>query len=144
MKDELREAARETHPMPVRGEVTGMRAILIVAAMAVIGPGLAQSQSAKEKYELTERCGRSAAKFFDRQTKEFRAMHGRIRWVHSTYENHYNSSLSKCFILEQTITTNDRDHRLDYSLFSITEVNENMEYGVYWGQNGMCWVLGKH
>jgi hypothetical protein len=55
-----------------------------------------------------------------------------------------NSSLGKCFILEQTITTNDRDHRLDYSLFSITEVNQNMEYGVYWGQNGMCWVLGKH
>jgi len=91
-----------------------MKTIVILTAMAVAAePGLAQS--AQEKYELAERCGRSAAKFFDRQTKEFRAMHGRIRWVHSTYENHYSSSLSKCFILEQTITTSDKDHRLDYS-----------------------------
>jgi len=120
-----------------------MKRLLLLAAIVMqVRP--AEAQSAKEQYELAERCGRSAAKFFDRRTKEFRAMHTRIRWVHSTYENHYNSSLNKCFILEQTITTNDEDHMLDYSLFSITEVNENMEYAVYWGQNGMCWVLGKH
>ena len=71
-------------------------------------------------------------------------MNGLIRLVHSTYENHYNSSLSKCFIVDHIITTNDGDHRLDFSLFSITEVNENMEYGMYWGQNGICWVLGKY
>ena len=105
-----------------------MKTILIVAAMTAIA-GSAQAQTAKEKYELSERCGRRAAEFFDRQTKEFRTMNGLIRLVHSTYENHYNSSLSKCFIVDHIITTNDGDHRLDFSLFSITEVNENMEYG---------------
>jgi len=117
------------------------RVLVVAAALLLVGTA-SHAQPNKEQYELQERCGRRAAEFFDRVKKELQSMEGPLRWFHSTYQNHYNSRLNKCFILEDTIITADNDPSLDHS-FSITDINENKKYGVYWGRNHVCWVSGK-
>jgi len=57
----------------------------------------AQAQSAKEKYELIERCAKQAAETF---RKEWERPSSPL----ASYENHYNFRLNKCFNIEITNT----------------------------------------
>jgi len=61
-----------------------------ILALALAGAGTAaQAELNKAQYELQERCGKDAAKFF----KRFSAPDG------ASYTNHYNPDLNGCFAL---------------------------------------------
>jgi len=105
--------------MPERGQT--MRTILIVAAMtAVAGPSLAQS--AMEKYELAERCGRAAAEAFTKLSSALAA---------ANYQNHYNSKLNKCFYFV----------KVSDALLQLVDINENKEYARYQEVDGKAGQL---
>jgi hypothetical protein len=74
-----------------------MKLAIIAASLILIGS--AQAQTATEKYDLEQRCGRRAAETF---AKDWEGGTPGIRKGNTTanYENHYNSRLNKCFYLE--------------------------------------------
>src|SRR5450759_2885071 len=79
-----------------------MDRVLLIATFVLVWFGLAVNShagTAKEDYELQERCGKRADELFKREygntgitnTKDGQAIAG--------YKNHYNSKLNKCFVL---------------------------------------------
>jgi hypothetical protein len=95
--------------------------IIIAASLVLIGS--AQAQSLKEKYELSERCGKQAAEVF---AKEWEAPdYNSVANVMASYENHYNSQLDKCFYL---LTSTGKSGTKIMALF---DLNENKDYGLY-------------
>jgi hypothetical protein len=97
--------------------------IIIAASLVLIGS--AQAQSLKEKYELSERCGKQAAEVF---AKEWEAPdYYSVANVMASYENHYNSQLDKCFYL---LTSTGKSGTKIMALF---DLNENKDYGLYVG-----------
>ena len=91
---------------------------LAALSLVLLATG-AQAQTAKEKYELSELCGKRAEEHF----KELGAKPGMSG---ISYENHYNSRLNKCFYV---ITIND--WREGLQMFSLVDVNENRWVGSY-------------
>jgi len=81
----------------------------------------AQAQSLKEKFELSERCGKKAAELFEKSW-------GKREDELNHYESHYNSRLNKCFYVEWTNSLKD-----GFPFFSsiLYDLNENKEYGSY-------------
>jgi hypothetical protein len=55
-------------------------------------PKQSNSASAKEVYELSEKCAKFAA-------QEFKRIYGQEAEVRVDYTNHYNIKLNKCFVL---------------------------------------------
>jgi len=88
--------------------------------------------TAKEDYELQERCGKRADELFKREygnsgitnTKDGQALAG--------YRNHYNKKLNKCFLLltYRDIPYKDKK-KASSTLMTLYDINENKEYGSY-------------
>jgi hypothetical protein len=75
---------------------------LAVIAASLILAGSAQAQSLKEKYELSERCGKQAAAEFAKDWGPG-TVFNKGKTI-ARYENHYNSRLNKCFYIEVSDT----------------------------------------
>jgi hypothetical protein len=101
------------------------RGLLIIAALA-IGCLPVHSQSRKEIYELQERCGKTAAEMFDRDFPKD------DRKGLEVFENNYNASLNKCFLLEEnTMITRDQGKTYTSKLLTLIDVNGNKVYGSF-------------
>jgi hypothetical protein len=85
----------------------------LIAASFAVAVLPAQAQTAREKYDLQERCGRRAAEVF---AKEWGT--GFTAKATANYENHYSSRLNKCFYL---ITTNAQG----IQMMGLFDLNEN-------------------
>lgn len=88
--------------------------------------GNSYAASDKEEYELQERCGKQAENFFKRK----------IGNDSSSYTNHYNKKLNKCFILVEWVQPQDvvcdiiRPKCNGTRVTQLNDVNENKQYGV--------------
>jgi hypothetical protein len=125
--------------------------VLIVTLVLVCLASVSGSKAAtaKEDYELQERCGKRADEIFKREhgssgvtnTKDGQAMAG--------YRNHYNKKLNKCFLL---LTYRDIPYKnkkdAASTLMTLHDINENKEYGSYFKSDNNnlpidCMVSGK-
>ncbi len=108
-----------------------MKALVIVGGVALSFAlcGASRAASDKELYELQERCGKRAAEIFKEQvgggTK--RTDEGES---FSTYVNHYNAKLNKCFIMVTTHFTEFKTAKYVLDII-VMDVNENKQYAVF-------------
>ncbi len=87
--------------------------------------------SAKEIYELQEKCGKHAEERFERWKKEGHSLDlsNTVTTV-SDMANHYNIKLNKCFILVTSRFYNTiKGKSVSASYIVLFDVNENKEYG---------------
>jgi hypothetical protein len=85
--------------------------------------------SAKEEYELQERCGRRCQEVFKEQFGRGQAGDKDCHYL-SNYESHYNIRLNKCFILVRTSAyCKDSVTEMD----DLVDVNSNKIYGNFIG-----------
>jgi hypothetical protein len=106
----------------------------------------------KEHYELQERCGKQAAKVFEKfndgdtdnsitNTKDGQTI--------TSYRNHYNPTLNKCFFLETTsILAYNASPKYTASMYILSDVSEHKEYGSFYKRSDLetpvqCVVNGK-
>lgn len=117
-----------------------MRAVILAGLLfcvatpllaAELGTPKGKGVSAKEEYELQERCGKRCKEAFKEHypSESYRDEHG-DQWL-SNYEAHYNRKLNKCFILVTSHKFAKDDSYLDKVL---VDVNSNKEYGVCSGK----------
>jgi hypothetical protein len=105
----------------------------LLAFVALLMSEGAYGEADKVQYELQERCGRAAAAAFERDnppgqngeisdTKEGQAV--------SSYENHYNVRLNKCFVMYSMQFLNYKSTpKTTTQSYIVFDVNENKEYG---------------
>ena len=105
----------------------GFKMKLAMIAASLILAGSAQAQSLKEKYELSERCGKRAEETFARDWKK--PPSGEVN-----YEAHYNARLNKCFYVE--IMNFLQKGKVQRSL-ALYDLHENRQIGWYsgWGDS---------
>ena len=110
----------------------GIIIILICSLFLLVG-----CNDGKVDYQLQEQCKKSSEEFYRKQ------YHSDF----SSYQNHYNKKLHKCFIILTTETYtkgNQTDVMTGKSLF---DVNENKEYGDCTNfektEKNLCKFLGK-
>ena len=72
--------------------------------------------SAKEVYELSEKCAKSAA-------QEFKEIYGQEAELTVDYTNHYNIKLNKCFVLVTDLVPNKYNFRTKFLL----DINEHRQ-----------------
>lgn len=105
----------------------------------------------KEDYELQERCSKRAAERFKEESGNF-AQSDKDTKYRTTYTNHYNGKLNKCFVLFTTIGV--PMGKEDIQKFGIStdktlwDINENKQYGDFLNFRAMpepmqCEVSGK-
>lgn len=88
--------------------------------------GSAYGQTRSEIYNLQERCGKRAAEMFDRDFPKTDRKGVEI------FENHYNTRLNRCFMLEEnTIVTSDQGKTYKAKLLTLVDVNDNKVYGSF-------------
>jgi len=114
-----------------------MMKALGVLLSVVLATG-AQAQSLKEKYELSERCGKLAAETFAKD-QEDQSPSGR-----ANYENHYNSRLNKCFYMEVTNHERGKEPLRAMRLYDLSEGREIAGYHEWGNALVYCWVQGKY
>jgi hypothetical protein len=103
-------------------------AILTGAILAAAVSTTTYAQPNKEAYELHERCGRRAAEMFE---KDF-GPNPNNGQVLGNYENHYNTRLNKCFIVESTTEfLHDPGKTTTMKTLELVDVNENKLYGSF-------------
>lgn len=78
------------------------------------------SGNTKEVYELQERCGKRAGEWFKEFLDKEPSDAEGTQWT-TTYTNHYNSRLNKCFAVAKHVGT--------YIGKSLWDINENKKYG---------------
>ncbi|MGA7491539.1 MAG: hypothetical protein WB930_15545 [Syntrophobacteraceae bacterium] len=87
--------------------------------------------SPKEEYELQEKCGKRCAEEFK---KAFPNSEGNINIDHdmgtTSYENHYNKKLNKCFTLIHSSMPFKNKTTVFYELY---DINEHKDYGQCYG-----------
>lgn len=108
--------------------------ILLFGFVASDAVSNSYAASDKEDYELQERCGNSAKKFFklEHGSGVFKTNYGQLE---AEYTNHYNRKLNKCFVKTLLTDVVYKNNRPEYAKsFSITvlDINENMEYGRFY------------
>ena len=105
-------------------------AILISAASVAVWATVAQAQTATERYNLQERCGKFAAEVF---AKEWGTGFSNTDNGHTIaeYRNHYNFRLNKCFYLELSITEPRSGDERPFSSSRLFDLYENTEIGTY-------------
>jgi len=91
------------------------------------------TKSAKEVYELQERCQKSADAWFQENTPKAGESTSTFE-----YRNHYNKKLNKCFVLFTAIvptwdSNNKRGDTGERNL--LMDINENNEIGEFWQFN---------
>jgi len=103
-----------------------MMKVLGVLLSLMLATG-AQAQTANEKSELSEKCGKQAAEVSEKRLKsEVPAEGHQITWGH---ENHYNSRLKKCLFLEarEDVERGVRERKQ----LKLIDLQDNREIGVY-------------
>jgi len=131
-----------------------MRKLLLVPILALLnGFSLlfvqhCYADSNKVEYELQERCGNKADKWFKAEFGNGIKSDKDGLFI-SNYQNHYNIKLNKCLIT-LTFTTLPKDKNKN-SIVSkqLFDINENKEYGSYAASTGIvkpiqCIVDGKY
>lgn len=117
---------------------------------SLFGNGYAASKN--EEYELQERCGKGAVEFFKKY-------YGGQRYYedsndNSSYTNHYNKKLNKCFILLKTDSIPRNETELQKNGITrdigLWDINESKRYGQFFQFSNLdkeptfCNVSGKH
>ncbi len=105
-----------------------MKRTLIAATLAAAVLPV-QAQTAREKYELQERCGRRAAEVFAKEWGSGISNTKDGGQIIGNYENHYNSRLNKCFYLE--MSDSYQRGKAPFRLLRLFDINENREIGTY-------------
>jgi hypothetical protein len=118
---------------------------LISAASVAVWATVAQAQTATERYNLQERCGKFAAEVFAKEwgTGFSNTDNGQ---AFAAYRNHYNFRLNKCFYLElSTVEPRSGDERPFNSsrLFDLHEITEIGTYQQLGDEVVSCDVQGK-
>jgi hypothetical protein len=115
--DELTRAQGQLALLRFAGAIAGLMAIIVVS-------GISYGQNAKEAYDLQERCGKRAADVFG---KDFGDRISEIKsgQVIADYENHYNTRLKRCFILERSTTYMHDRAQPPLKILMLIDVNEN-------------------
>jgi len=84
-------------------------------------------QSAKDIYELNEKCGKHAATLFKKEYGNgFQRSTSGIMFT--SYTNHYNVKLNKCFVLMTTTSHPNKKEDVLY-MKELWDINENKQYG---------------
>jgi hypothetical protein len=122
------------------GRYKGVACLLVVGLFIVVAvPSHAESEPAKEEYELAERCGKLSREYFNENISH-------PNGGFSTFQNHYNKKLNKCFYLQTTYwAPKDNDGKEKVTTFSrLVDINENDEYGsITDGETLKCRTLDK-
>jgi len=93
--------------------------------------GDCHAASTTEDYELQNRCGKSAATFFEKRFGTGNKYDDFGQTI-STYTNHYNKKLNKCFILvDEFIFPNDKKKFHMSKGQTLFDVIENKYYGFF-------------
>lgn len=104
--------------------------ILIVALYLFIPSylyGQNPKPSAKEIYELNEKCGKHAATLFKKEYGNgFQT--SKDGTMFTSYTNHYNVKLNKCFVLMTTTSHPNKKEDVLY-MKELWDINENKQYG---------------
>ena len=131
-------------PLAARAQQPAV-AILISAVSVAVWATVAQAQTATERYNLQERCGKFAAEVFAKEwgTGFSNTDNGQ---AFADYRNHYNFRLNKCFYLElSTVEPRSGDERPFTSsrLFDLYEITEIGTYQQLGDEVVSCDVQGK-
>src|SRR5262249_49770026 len=102
------------------------------------------AQPNKDLYELQERCGKRAAKVFEREYGS-----GKDGQTLFTYDNHYSTGFKKCFFLENAISDEREQEKPGSKIMRLVDINENKQYGTFVSgptesMPVTCVVRGKH
>ena len=124
-----------------------MKALGALLSLALLATG-AQTKSAKEKYELSEQCGKQAEETFRKYWRSG-IFETDIAQIIVKYENHYNYRLKKCFYLE--ISDSYERGKSPSRLMRLYDLRENKEIGGFLSttiflleeKTASCWVQGK-
>jgi hypothetical protein len=92
-------------------------------ATALLGLMVATGAQAQSLKELSEKCGKQAEEAFEKRVKSEEGH--QITWG----ENHYNSRLKKCFVLEarEDVERGVRERKQ----LKLIDLQDNREVGVY-------------
>jgi hypothetical protein len=107
-----------------------VKAIVAFLSLGLLASG-AQAQTIRQKYELSERCGKQVAKVFAKSEHLFPAR----------YENHYSFRLKTCFYLV-TIDIRGEAPAKTMTLFNLNENREIASYTRLDGPQGFCFGQG--
>jgi hypothetical protein len=113
---------------------------IILTGLGLLSPTLAKADpgAARVVYELQERCGLQAARWFKAQyslTGTLNAPDG--RQIMGSFRNHYSARLNKCFVLIHAIPVKPKQ-LLEWE--TLTDLNDNHGLGTFVQVNGE--VLG--
>ena len=110
---------------------TGLALVVPLSAHAQTEAAFTASKSAVQTYDLSERCGLRAEKFFKDQFGREGASHDANGSYITNFRSHFNEHLNKCFILVSTdMYPTDRKERPNTQI-SLADVNENRTYGEF-------------
>jgi hypothetical protein len=91
-------------------------------------PTIATAQPDKVAYELQERCSQRATELFGR---DFADNNGGSQAT-GHFENHYNSRLNKCFMIEESTSyARDNGKLTAIRILILLDVNENKTYATF-------------
>ena len=90
---------------------------------------LALLQTANEKSELSEKCGKQAAEWFEKERGTGVFTHADGRQTTGNYEHHYNSRLHKCIYLE--IRDTSQGGKAPLRILNLLDLHENRAIGRY-------------
>jgi hypothetical protein len=81
------------------------------------------------QYELQERCGKRAAEVFEKDHPQA-IENVEDGQTNSSYRNHYDPDLNKCFLLQTTVYIGKKNGtRVAWKDETLIDVNDNKEYG---------------
>jgi hypothetical protein len=103
------------------------------------------SSSKEEDYKLQERCGKYCDEMFKREFGNGLTSDESSSMI-SSYQNHYNKKLNKCFILVKTTSYLKVKKRDVLLVKELVDINENKFYGSFSKSGEMivfCNVSGK-
>src|SRR6516165_2813812 len=121
-----------------------MKAIGLLLSLVLLATG-AQAQTANEKSELSEKCGKQAAQRFEKDWGTGVFSHTDGRQTTSNYEHHYNSRSHKCIYLE--VRDTQKSDRPPLRMLSLLDLHEKRTIAKYSKLEGdrfaVCWVQDK-
>jgi hypothetical protein len=106
--------------------------ILLLGFAVLVTSSNGYAATAKDEYELEERCGKNAREFVK---YEYGYIHAEIVGQPSvTFVNHYNKKLNKCFVMTtiaRMVYKNNQPEAVASLLYELKEVNEHKSYGSF-------------
>ena len=100
------------------------------ASVAAWAATVAHAQTATERYNLQERCGKFAAEVFAKEWGTGFSNMDNGQTI-ADYRNHYNFRLNKCFYLELSITEPRSGDERPFSSSRLFDLYESTEIGTY-------------